>query len=78
MTSPQTIRADFGSAIRELRQGLGISQEDLALRAGLSRSYFSGVERGVRNIGLVNIAKVAQALDVTPSAIFKRVERRPG
>lgn len=74
MSNPDTIRADFGRAIRELRQAAGISQEDLALRAGLARSYFSGVERGVRNIGLVNVAKVAQALDVPPSAIFLRME----
>jgi transcriptional regulator with XRE-family HTH domain len=46
----------------------------LPLRAGLGRSYFSGVERGVRNVGLVNIAKVAEVLDVPLGAIFERAE----
>jgi transcriptional regulator with XRE-family HTH domain len=72
LSPADTIQADFGQAIRELRTEAGISQEALALKAGLARSYFSGVERGVRNIGLVNIAKVAEALDVTPAAIFER------
>ena len=75
MTLAQTIQVDFGKAIREMREEAGISQESLALRAGLGRSYFSGVERGVRNIGLVNIAKVAEVLSVPPSAIFERAER---
>lgn len=74
MAAPETIRADFGNAIRSLREEAGISQEDMALRAGLARSYFSGVERGVRNIGLINLAKVADALGVQPSAIFLRME----
>lgn len=74
MTAAETIRADFGNAIRSLREEVGISQEDTALRAGLARSYFSGVERGVRNIGLVNLAKVADALEVQPSAVFLRME----
>jgi transcriptional regulator with XRE-family HTH domain len=74
LTLAQTIQVDFGKAIRQMREEAGISQETLALRAGLGRSYFSGVERGVRNIGLVNIAKVADVLDVSPGAIFERAE----
>jgi transcriptional regulator with XRE-family HTH domain len=55
----------FGERVRVLRQARGISQEALALAAGLDRTYVGGVERGERNISLINIHKIAQALDVS-------------
>lgn len=72
MTPPQTIQRRFGLAVRELREQTGMSQEELAAEAGLARSYYSGVERGVRNIGLANVGKVAAALGTTPSQIFAK------
>jgi transcriptional regulator with XRE-family HTH domain len=61
----------FGERVRVLRQTRGLSQEALALAAGLDRTYIGGVERGERNISLLNIQKIAQALDVSPADLLK-------
>ncbi|WP_099769532.1 helix-turn-helix domain-containing protein, partial [Acinetobacter baumannii] len=55
---------EFGIRLAELRKKNGISQEKLALESGLARSYLSGVERGQRNISLLNIYKIADTLDI--------------
>jgi transcriptional regulator with XRE-family HTH domain len=70
-----SIHAAFGAALRELRHERGLSQEALALEAGLNRGYYSGVETGKRNISLTNIEKLAVALDLPLTAIFERMER---
>lgn len=54
----------FGRRIVYLRKQIGWSQEKLALESGLARSYLGGVERGARNIALVNICRLADALSV--------------
>lgn len=54
----------FGRRLRRVRRQRGISQEKLAELAGLHRTYVSSVERGGRNISLLNIEKLATALDV--------------
>ncbi len=59
------VQKAFGRAVRARRRDLGISQERLAAISGLSRSYMGDVERGGRNVGLVNVAKIARALDCT-------------
>ena len=64
-------RAAFGERLRNLRKVAGFSQEELAERAGLHRTYVGGVERGERNVSLVNILKLARALKVAPSALFE-------
>lgn len=64
------IRRDFGNRVREVRQQAGLSQEDLAHLASLDRSYIGGVERGERNVSLVNIHKIANALNVRPEVLF--------
>jgi transcriptional regulator with XRE-family HTH domain len=64
------IRSEYGKRVRELRARSGISQELLADRAGLDRTYISGVERGERNISIVNIDKVAAALNVSIEYLF--------
>ncbi len=61
----------FGKRLVELRKEKGISQENLALECGIARSYLSGVERGKRNIALLNIYKLAQALDIPPSSLLE-------
>jgi len=55
----------FGAKLRRVREQKGISQEKLAELAGLHRTYVSSVERGQRNISLVNIEKLAVALGVS-------------
>lgn len=57
----------IGARIRHERERLGISQEDLADRAGLHRTYIGGVERGERNLGVLNLICLARALAVNPS-----------
>ena len=64
------IQEAFGARVRELRKKAQLSQEGLADAAGLDRSYIGGVERGERNVSLVNIHKIAQALKVKPGALF--------
>jgi transcriptional regulator with XRE-family HTH domain len=62
---------DFGAAVRIHRQALGISQEELAHRAGVDRTYMSGIERGVRNPSLKSINRVASALEVDLVTLFR-------
>lgn len=61
----------FGVRLIELRKVKGWSQERLALESGLARSYLGGVERGHRNIAILNIVKLAEALEVPPSALLE-------
>ena len=53
----------FGARLRELREASDMTQEDVAFAAGLDRSYLSGIERGKKNLSLVNIHRIAKALD---------------
>jgi transcriptional regulator with XRE-family HTH domain len=59
----------FGVRLRKVRMGKGISQEKLAELAGLHRTYVSSVERGRRNISLINIDKLATALGVSAARL---------
>jgi transcriptional regulator with XRE-family HTH domain len=60
-----------GLSIRQARQKKGLSQETLALAADLDRSYIGGVERGERNISIINLKKIADALKVTVPQLLK-------
>ena len=60
----------FGKRVRELRLAKGLSQEELAYRAGVHRTYLGGIERGERNPALKNISAIAEALGVTLSELF--------
>jgi ribosome-binding protein aMBF1 (putative translation factor) len=60
----------FGDRLRELRKAKGLSQEALALACDLDRSYIGSVERGERNISVVNIYKIAAALGVNARELF--------
>jgi transcriptional regulator with XRE-family HTH domain len=64
------IKKEFGDRLRVLRKERQLSQEDLALKCGLDRTYLGGVERGERNISLLNIHKIASALGVSPKDLF--------
>ena len=64
-------RAAFGARVRSLRLTRGLSQEQLAERAGLHRTYLSSLERGHRNVGLDNILDLAEALGIPPADLFR-------
>lgn len=64
----------FGTTIREIRINKGLSQEELAEKAGLHRTYIGMIERAERNITLMNIQKIANALDEKISNIFNIIE----
>jgi len=65
------ILQEFGLRMKELRSAKGITQEDLAGLTGLSRQYIGDVERGMRNISLANIEKIATAFQITLPELFK-------
>ena len=65
----------FGAAVRRYRTRLGISQEELAERCALHRTYLSGVERGERNLGLINVYRIAAGLKVPTAELFDAAER---
>jgi transcriptional regulator with XRE-family HTH domain len=71
----EDVRRALGKRVRELRTGLGLSQEGLAERAGLHWTHISGIERGQWNIGLRTICNLARGLDVSLSDLFAGVER---
>jgi len=61
----------FGETLRYLRKKRGLSQESLAMVSELDRSYIGGIERGERNISLLNIIRIANALGISPKKFFK-------
>jgi transcriptional regulator with XRE-family HTH domain len=67
------IRIRFGRAIRRVREEQKINQEEAAERCGLHRTYYSGVERGIRNVSLMNIEKIAKGLKIRLLDLFGRV-----
>jgi transcriptional regulator with XRE-family HTH domain len=67
------IRIRFGRAVRRIREEQEINQEEAAERCGLHRTYYSGIERGVRNVSLVNIEKVAKGLKTPLPELFERL-----
>lgn len=66
-------RGLFGRRVRELRTQRGLSQERLAELAKLHRNYIGGVERGERNLGLLNIVELAHALRVKPAELLEPI-----
>lgn len=65
----------LGEALRHRRAKIGYSQESFADAVGLHRTYIGAVERGERNITVKNLAKIADALDITPSLLLKDAEK---
>ncbi|MFC4338808.1 helix-turn-helix domain-containing protein [Cupriavidus numazuensis] len=71
----QTLR-EFGLHLARLRKQRGWSQETLSLESGLARSYLSGIERGKRNLALLNICMLADTLGVPPSEMLDFEKQR--
>ena len=65
-----SIQKKFGDRLRELRKQKGLSQEGLAFKSGLHRTYISDIERGSRNVSLKNIEKISKALGATPKSLL--------
>jgi transcriptional regulator with XRE-family HTH domain len=63
----------FGLRLRALREKAGLSQEELAERAQVHRTYLSGIERGRRNPSLINLLRIAKALNLSISVLFEEV-----
>jgi transcriptional regulator with XRE-family HTH domain len=68
------IKSKIGLRIKELRKDKGVSQETLALLADLDRTYINSVENGKRNISIVNIEKIAIALEVSLTDFFNHAK----
>jgi transcriptional regulator with XRE-family HTH domain len=73
MTAQRDLLTRFGRRVRALRTARGQSQETFAEACGIDRTYISGIERGKRNVGLKNIAVIAQALGISLSELFEGV-----
>ncbi|KGE86854.1 MAG: helix-turn-helix domain-containing protein [bacterium] len=67
----QSYLSQLGARIRKLRKAKQLSQEALAFEADLDRTYVSSVERGERNIAVLNLAKLARALGVEVSTLLQ-------
>ncbi|HQR42060.1 MAG TPA: helix-turn-helix transcriptional regulator [Gemmatales bacterium] len=72
--SASDIRVRFGFVVKTLREKLALTQEDLAEKAGIHRTYLSDIERGSRNVALMNIERLAQSLGVNLQELFKKVD----
>jgi transcriptional regulator with XRE-family HTH domain len=68
-------RLAFGRTVRRLRESRGLSQEKLAELAGIHRTYIGDVERGTRNIALVNMTRIAKALGTSLSRLIAEMEK---
>lgn len=68
------IQNSFGNAIRKRRLDLGLSQEKLAAKSDLHRTYISDIERGHRNVSLLNIMVICEALEIKASLLFIQIE----
>ena len=64
----------LGQNVRKRREALGLTQEALSDKAGLDQTYISGIERGLRNPGIINIAKLAKALKISTAELCRGVD----
>jgi transcriptional regulator with XRE-family HTH domain len=71
---PEDTKTHFGNNVRKLRLALGLSQEELAEKANLHRNYIGGIERGERNLGLLNLIELARALSVKPAKLLDGIQ----
>ena len=74
MPKRDSVLATLGQNVRRRREARELTQEKLAERAGLDPTYISGIERGLRNPGIKNVAKLAKALGLTTAELLKGVD----
>lgn len=74
MAQDRTLLEAVGLVVRARRERQGLSQEAFALRVGLHRTYIGSIERGERNLGLLNLAALAKALDCTAADVLAEAE----
>lgn len=72
------LQTSLGAVIRACRNQLGITQEELAWRANMHRTYIADIERGARNVTLRTVAQLAKALQITVRNLFAYVTAQPG
>lgn len=75
MKEVRRVQAAFGKAIRVVRSTEGLSQEQLGELADLHRTYIGDIERGQRNVSLINMVKIADALKVKLCVLVRRMEK---
>jgi transcriptional regulator with XRE-family HTH domain len=66
----EELKKRFGARMRQLRKARKMSQEAVALKSGLDRSYLGQIERGESNVALINIHRIAEALEVEARELF--------
>ena len=71
---PQRILVSVGGAIRSARQSSGLSQEALADASEIDRSHLGRIERGERNLSILNLKRIADALGISAAALLQRAE----
>ena len=69
----EDVRIRFGKALRQKRHRLGVSQEEFADMCGLDRTYMGGIERGERNLSLINIEKISRAFQISLAELFRGI-----
>lgn len=74
MPAKEPVLRKFGDNVRALREAQGLSQERLAERADLDRTYISGVERGVRNLSLLSVVRIAKALKTSAAELCEGLD----
>lgn len=72
----KSVLVKFGKAVRSVRNAAGISQEELADRTEIHRTYIGGIERGERNPTLIMIARIAKALGISASHLIQLTENK--
>jgi transcriptional regulator with XRE-family HTH domain len=77
VTDAARVQRAFGDRVRAAREAAGLSQESLAELAGLHRTYAGSVERGERNLSLINIVRIASALGTDPSDLMRGLRWPP-
>jgi transcriptional regulator with XRE-family HTH domain len=73
----ENVKKQFGLAVKNMRRNSGMSQEELAWRARLHRTYVSDIERGARNPSLQSIERLAKALNLSFSSLFQPLDDPP-
>lgn len=76
LTRQDIFLAALGEVIHERRTHLGLSQQELADMAGVHRTYISDIERGARNLTVTTVSRLAVALELAPSRLFRLVDER--